>query len=128
MNKDKKPRDSSLAKDHLANERTFLAWIRTGLGIMAFGFVIEKFALFLKQVTSLVGKSTETFSKPNPSIFGVAIVIIGVVISICSFIQYRTITRQIDEETYRPTTLLNLLLTLSIILIGLFIILYWDKM
>ena len=32
---------------HMANERTFLAWIRTCIGIMAFGFVIEKFIIFL---------------------------------------------------------------------------------
>ena len=32
---------------HMANERTFLAWIRTSIGIMAFGFVVEKFALFM---------------------------------------------------------------------------------
>ena len=37
--------------DHLANERTFLAWIRTSIGIMAFGFVVQKFALFMRQVS-----------------------------------------------------------------------------
>ena len=41
----------------MANERTFLAWIRTSIGIMAFGFVVEKFALLLKQFSFLVGKS-----------------------------------------------------------------------
>ena len=34
--------------DHMANERTFLAWVRTSIAIMAFGFVVEKFALFIK--------------------------------------------------------------------------------
>ncbi len=34
--------------DHAANERTFLAWVRTAIAVMAFGFVIEKFDLFLK--------------------------------------------------------------------------------
>ena len=33
--------------DHAANERTFLAWVRTGVAVIAFGFVIEKFDLFL---------------------------------------------------------------------------------
>ena len=33
--------------DHAANERTFLAWVRTGVAVIAFGFVIEKFNLFL---------------------------------------------------------------------------------
>ena len=34
--------------DHAANERTFLAWVRTAIAVMAFGFVIEKFDLFLQ--------------------------------------------------------------------------------
>ena len=36
---------------HMANERTFLAWMRTSIGIMAFGFVVVKFALFMKQMS-----------------------------------------------------------------------------
>jgi len=35
---------------HMANERTFLACIRTSIGIMAFGFVVEKFGLFMRQI------------------------------------------------------------------------------
>jgi putative membrane protein len=34
--------------DHAANERTFLAWVRTGIAIIAFGFVVEKFNLFIR--------------------------------------------------------------------------------
>ncbi|HXM85130.1 MAG TPA: DUF202 domain-containing protein, partial [Stellaceae bacterium] len=34
-------------RDHAANERTFLAWVRTSIALMAFGFLIEKFDLFL---------------------------------------------------------------------------------
>ena len=37
--------------DHLANERTFLAWIRTSIAIMAFGFVVVKFTFFIKQLS-----------------------------------------------------------------------------
>ena len=35
-------------RDHAANERTFLAWVRTAIAIMAFGFIVEKFGLFLE--------------------------------------------------------------------------------
>ena len=42
--------------DHLANERTFLAWLRTGIGVMVFGFVVVKFSLFLKQFLHMFGK------------------------------------------------------------------------
>jgi putative membrane protein len=38
--------------DHSANERTFLAWIRTGIAVIAFGFVIEKFNLFMRTLAS----------------------------------------------------------------------------
>jgi len=35
--------------DHAANERTYLAWVRTGIAIIALGFVVEKFSLFLER-------------------------------------------------------------------------------
>ena len=38
--------------DHAANERTFLAWVRTAIAVMAFGFLIEKFNIFLAYMTS----------------------------------------------------------------------------
>ena len=34
--------------EHAANERTFLAWVRTGIAVIAFGFLIEKFNLFIQ--------------------------------------------------------------------------------
>jgi putative membrane protein len=40
-------------RDHVANERTFLAWVRTGIAVIAFGFVIEKFSLFVLTVASV---------------------------------------------------------------------------
>ncbi len=38
--------------DHAANERTFLAWVRTGIAVIAFGFIIEKFNLFVLTIES----------------------------------------------------------------------------
>ena len=62
IDEDQKSSTSSHARDHMANERTFLAWIRTSIGIMAFGFVVEKFALFIKQIALLLGKSHSQMS------------------------------------------------------------------
>ena len=50
INEDKKSINMLNRRVHIANERTFLAWIRTSIGVMAFGFVVEKFALFIKQM------------------------------------------------------------------------------
>jgi putative membrane protein len=41
--------------DHSANERTFLAWVRTGIAVMAFGFLVEKFNLFLTYLAQAAG-------------------------------------------------------------------------
>ena len=66
---------------HMANERTFLAWIRTSIGIMAFGFVVEKFAFFIKKLSLFLGKSPD-FESTNASsgyssIFGIVLVVLG---------------------------------------------------
>jgi putative membrane protein len=43
------------ARDHLANERTFLAWVRTGAAIVVFGFAIGRFAIAIRQLSALQG-------------------------------------------------------------------------
>ncbi len=115
---------------HMANERTFLAWIRTSIGIMAFGFVVEKFALFIKQISYILGKSDlPGYSAPPPtheysSIFGIFLVGLGALMGVLAFIRYREIERQIDEDIYQPSLILDLLLTISIIVVGIFLVIY----
>ncbi len=125
---------SSYARDHMANERTFLAWIRTSIGIMAFGFVVEKFALFIKQIAFLLGTHYAP-TLPSPahslqgysSIFGILLVAFGALISLLAFLKYRNVEKQIEDDTYRPSTLLNIILVLSVLLIGVFLIVYLNS-
>jgi uncharacterized membrane protein YidH (DUF202 family) len=110
---------------HMANERTFLAWIRTSIGIMAFGFVVEKFALFLKQVSYFIGKEIPAPVPSNySSFFGIFLVFLGTLMGALSFIRYKKIERQIDEDTYRPSLILDILLALSVLAIGIFLAIY----
>ncbi len=119
-------------RDHLANERTFLAWIRTSLGIMAFGFVVEKFSLFLKQIAYFLGVSHLSeggFTSHNlqggySSIFGILLVAFGTLMSVFAFIKFSKVEKQIKENTYKASTILDLLLTLSVLLIGIFLVIY----
>jgi putative membrane protein len=114
--------------DHMANERTFLAWIRTSIGIMAFGFVVEKFAFFMKNLSSFLGKSiaheSSTSSVGYSSIFGIVLVAFGALMGVLSFIRYKKVEREIDEETYRPSLLLDILITLLVIGMGAFFVVY----
>jgi uncharacterized membrane protein YidH (DUF202 family) len=109
---------------HMANERTFLSWIRTSIGVMAFGFVVEKFALFLKQVSYFFGKETPAPSHGYSSVFGIFLVGLGALMGVLAFIRYKRVEKQIDEDTYQPSLILDVLLALSVLTIGIFLIIY----
>lgn len=120
---------------HMANERTFLAWIRTSIGIMAFGFVVEKFALFVRQfshfisMSGLPGEKSALPPMPMPSkevssFFGVGLVGLGALMGLLAFIRFKKVERQIEEDTYRPSRILDTLLTLAILAIGFFLVIY----
>ncbi|MBA4372325.1 MAG: hypothetical protein C0402_05635 [Thermodesulfovibrio sp.] len=114
---------------HMANERTFLAWVRTSIGIMAFGFVVERFALFMKQFALLIGNAGGTAvqipaGRGYASVFGIILVGLGALIGILAFVRFKKVERQIDDDTYQPSRILDVLLALSVLAIGVFIITY----
>ena len=118
---------------HMANERTFLAWIRTSIAIMAFGFVVEKFALFVRQMSqylSLYAIKDSTHPSTVPagpgysSVIGVILIGLGAMMGLLAFVRYKKIEKQIDGDTYRPSLLLDILLTISIVSVGFFLIVY----
>ena len=110
----------------MANERTFLAWIRTSIGIMAFGFVVERFALFMKQLSFFLGKTEVPLhlqtGHSHSLIFGILLVGLGVLISVLAFVRYKKVQRQIDEDSFNPSSGLDLLVMLSVVGTGLFLI------
>ena len=120
-------RDTPHVRDrrvHMANERTFLAWVRTSISIMAFGFVVEKFSLFVKQLSYYLGREATPPAPGYSSILGVILVALGAAIGLLAFVRYRSVERQIEEDTYAPSKVLSVLLALSVIVIGIFLVLY----
>ena len=110
--------------DHLANERTFLAWIRTGIGIMAFGFVVVKFSLFVKQLTLLLGKQHVIQQKGYSAIMGIVLVAVGAITSILAYIRYKKTEKQINKNSYQNSSLLISILITFIFLISVLLIAY----
>ncbi len=118
---------------HMANERTFLAWIRTSIGIMAFGFVVEKFALFVRQMGLFLRKTIPGEAIPPASfstspgyssVFGIILIGLGALMGLLAFIRYKKVERQIDNDTYQPSLILDIMLTLSVGAIGIFLVIY----
>ncbi len=130
---DKKSAKVRNRRVHMANERTFLSWIRTSIAIMAFGFVVEKFAIFVKQVAYFLSKASAAGVSVEPapqrgfgysSIFGIVLVGLGALMGVLAFIRYKKVEKQIDEDTYRSSLILDILLALSILAIGIFLVVY----
>lgn len=88
--------------DHSANERTFLAWVRTAITIMAFGFLVEKFDLFLELAApSLVGRTLSLPSQRVGNIAGLALIFLGTAMVAIAAVRFRKNAKIIDsKETY----------------------------
>lgn len=112
------------ASDHLANERTFLAWIRTSIAVMGFGFVVVKFSIFIKQLTLALGQKLVFQGKGYSTLIGVLLVGTGALIALFAFIHYRNIERRLLSKSYKPSLLSSLLLALLIFGISILLILY----
>lgn len=113
--------------DFLANERTFLAWIRTSIGIMAFGFVVEKFSLFVKQITMLVGAENIVQPRGNSALIGIILVAAGAVTVVLSYIRYRLTEKRLKEGVYVHSSLLLTIITAFIFLVSILLIAYLAK-
>ncbi|WP_025761400.1 YidH family protein [Dyadobacter tibetensis] len=115
--------------DFLANERTYLAWVRTSIGIMAFGFVVVKFSLFVRQISLVLGNEVK-MPTPAPGYsqsIGVLLVGLGVICLTLSYLQFRKTDRQLRRGIYMPTNLLTNLLTGLITLISILLIIYLAR-
>lgn len=115
------PRDSKIdrQREHQANERTFLAWLRTSLALIGFGFAIARFSLFLNQLQATVSQQ-ESAQHPffNSETLGISLVIFGIVVIALAAWRYNQVFWQIERGDYRPNRFLIWLLTGVVIVLG----------
>jgi putative membrane protein len=114
---------SKKASDHLANERTFLAWVRTGLATITFGFVVER----LPTPASLVGGKTQpglvTWA-PFSAVVGTSLTVLGLVMLGLALLNFLHIRANIDRDAFHPPVRFVMLLTILASLIGLLLAVY----
>jgi len=104
--------------DHAANERTFLAWVRTAIAVMAFGFLVEKFDLFLElSAPALIGRTLSASGQTFGNIAGLALIILGTVMIAIAAIRFLATAKSIDRTEVLPGTGSRLDLTLAALLV-----------
>jgi putative membrane protein len=89
------------ARDHLANERTFLAWLRTGIATIVFGFAIGRFSIALREFMKLQGYS----SAVTPGLttwLGIISTVGGVVLIFAGLQRYNKTKIQLDSNSFEP--------------------------
>jgi putative membrane protein len=111
------PENSNLARDHLANERTFLAWVRTSVAIVVFGFAIGRFAIALRQLSGLQGRDVKA---TGFSVWmGTISILAGVVMVAAGLMRYRKTRAQLDQGKFEPAGFIVDLVTILVVVFGL---------
>jgi putative membrane protein len=113
--------------DHAANERTFLAWVRTAIAIMAFGFLVQKFDLFLRIAgSSLDARPLTAGSQIVGDVAGLLLIVLGGVVMALAAVRFRKTTLEIDAEEVRPGpgTWLDIILVALLLLLGTILFVY----
>lgn len=121
---DRAPAFSKKVSDHLANQRTFLAWLRTGLATITFGFVVERFGLLLRELGLRNNTSTNANTIHYSAIIGISLTLLGVVVMIVALLHFLQIRRAIDSERFHPPVRFAVVLTVLASLIGILLAVY----
>ena len=116
--------------DHAANERTFLAWVRTAIAVMAFGFVIERFDLFLQvMMPQLSRRQLSAHSQVFANVAGLAFIAIGVAMIMLASVRFLRTSKDIESEENVPSTgeRFDVALAVLIGLLGVALFLYLSR-
>lgn len=106
---------SSRVRDHLANERTYLAWIRTAIALMGFGVVIVRLRYLIASPVGGHGFGWE---------LGVIFTVVGLLTVALSTLHYFGVRRAIEADSYEPSSRWVVVFSLAIGLVGAGV-LYW---
>ena len=127
---DERPDDHS--QQHLANERTFLSWLRTSIALIGLGFIVARFGLFLREFGLVVrnvndGNSSAAvslFGYYQSSIIGISIIILGLALVVLALRNYMTTRSYIEKGFYIPSKFSVFAASISLVLLGILIIVY----
>ena len=105
------------ATEYLANERTFLAWIRTSIAIISLGFVVAKFSLWLRELAAQIHPQTQTFHAGASIPIGVTMMALGGLLAVLAAWRYHMVNRAIENGSVSADRGLVILVTVMVALL-----------
>jgi putative membrane protein len=116
------PSSPSAIRDHLANERTLLAWARTGLAVMGLGFVVARFGLALRELTN--GQTAVYRPTGLSTPLGVLLALCGVAILGLALQSYLARGKAIERQQFRWSPNTGIVLGSTLMLAGMILVVY----
>jgi putative membrane protein len=116
--------------DHAANERTFLAWVRTAVAIIAFGFVVERFDLFLAVLAPSDAASKFVIHRSSfGREAGLLLIVAGVAMTVLATFRFMKTAKEIDTPEVMPGTgsRLDIALAALLVLLGVALFFYLSR-
>jgi putative membrane protein len=96
LTRDSETETSARRLVYLAAERTLFAWVRTALALMALGFVVDRFGLFVRQLVA--GSDAQFHPKPFSFWAGTSLVILGVLMTVVAGVRYSSFALRYQRE------------------------------
>ena len=114
--------------DHAANERTFLAWIRTAIAVMAFGFLVAKFNLFLQIAAESLARDGRPVRVPGGAyggLAGILLIIVGIIMIAVAAVRFLRTGQAIDSpEQKTDAARVDVMLAGLMVVLGIALVAY----
>lgn len=103
-----------LATEYLAAERTFLAWVRTSIAVITFGFVVAKFGVWLREIAMRLDPKMPLHSTGMSLLIGEAMMAFGGILVVLAAWHYRTVNQALERGEMRANSGLVVTVTIAV--------------
>lgn len=111
--------DYQKGSEHLAAERTFLAWIRTSISIISLGFVVAKFGVWLRELEERLNPGMRTHKIAASLPIGIGMIAVGAALALLALWHFHLVSRAVEQGKVRPnrTMVVTVAITIAVLVV-----------